>query len=59
MITLAVMAVGISFALILHDVKQVRDGSKPTTSAMLGVFLSLCNAPAVAARHLRHGRWPR
>lgn len=44
MITLAVMAVGIFSAFILHDLKRVRDGIETNyISATLGVYLSLYN----------------
>ena len=44
MITLAVMAVGIFSAFILHDLKRVRDGLETNyVSATLGVYLSLFN----------------
>ena len=44
MITLAVMAVGIFSAFILHDLKRVKDGLETNyVSATLGVYLSLFN----------------
>lgn len=44
MVTLAVMAVGIFSAFILHDLKRVRDGLETNyISATLGVYLSLYN----------------
>jgi modulator of FtsH protease len=43
-ITLAVLAVGIFSAFILHDLKRVRDGEETNyISATLGVYLSLYN----------------
>jgi len=44
MITLAVMAIGIFSAFILHDLKRVRDGYETNyITATLGVYLSLYN----------------
>jgi modulator of FtsH protease len=44
MVTLAVMAVGIFSAFILHDLKRVKDGLETNyVSATLGVYLSLFN----------------
>ena len=44
MITLAVMAIGIFSAFILHDLKRVKDGYETNyISATLGVYLSLYN----------------
>lgn len=44
MITLAVMAIGIFSAFILHDLKRVRDGYETNyVTATLGVYLSLYN----------------
>ncbi len=44
MITLAVLAIGIFSAFILHDLKAVRDGHETNyISATLGVYLSLYN----------------
>ena len=44
MVTLAVMAVGLFSAFILHDLKRVRDGLETNyVSATLGVYLSLFN----------------
>ncbi|MCY1216438.1 Modulator of FtsH protease YccA [compost metagenome] len=43
-ITLAVLAIGIFSAFILHDLKRVRDGLETNyIAATLGVYLSLCN----------------
>jgi modulator of FtsH protease len=44
MITLAVLAIGIFSAFILHDLKRVRDGEETNyVTATLGVYLSLYN----------------
>ncbi len=44
MITLAVLAIGIFSAFILHDLKRVRDGEETNyITATLGVYLSLFN----------------
>ncbi|MCW2311909.1 FtsH-binding integral membrane protein [Rhodoferax antarcticus] len=44
MITIAVLAVGIFTAFILHDQKRVRDGLETNyITATLGVYLSLFN----------------
>jgi len=44
MITIAVMAIGIFSAFILHDLKRVRDGAETNyITATLGVYLSLYN----------------
>ena len=44
MITIAVMAIGIFSAFVLHDLKRVRDGHETNyVIATLGVYLSLYN----------------
>ncbi len=44
MITLAVLAIGIFSAFILHDLKRVKDGHETNyITATLGVYLSLYN----------------
>ena len=44
MVTIAVLAVGIFTAFILHDLKRVRDGYETNyITATLGVYLSLFN----------------
>jgi modulator of FtsH protease len=44
LITLAVLAIGIFAAFILHDLKRVRDGEETSyISATLGVYLSIYN----------------
>ena len=44
MITLAVLAIGIFSAFILHDLKRVKDGHETNyITATLGVYLSLFN----------------
>ena len=44
MITIAVLAIGIFTAFILHDLKRVQDGLETNyISATLGIYLSLFN----------------